>query len=56
MLRILALVGIAAAAVFGIKKLMSSNEPEIDEFAPSADPYMPSEPYAPSEPSPAVQA
>ena len=53
MLRILALVGIAAAAVFGIRKMMSSNEPEIDEFAPSAEPYTP---YTPSEPSPAVQA
>jgi hypothetical protein len=43
---IVLLVG-AAAAAFGIKKLMSSNEPEIDEFAPI-------EPYTPNEATPAV--
>jgi len=54
MLRFLALIGIAAAAAFGIKKFMSSKEPEIDEFAPPAEPYRPSDQYAPGDPTPAV--
>jgi hypothetical protein len=42
MLKWVILVVGAAAAAFGIKKLMSSNEPQIDEFAPM-DSYTPTE-------------
>ena len=45
MFKLILLVVGAAAAAFGIKKLMSNDEPQIDEFAPS-------EPYTPSEASP----
>ena len=53
MKKLLVLAAIAAAAAFGIKKLLGSNEPEIDEFAP-VDPYAPSEQYTPTDPAPAV--